>query len=98
MATGSMSPTEPRRRWATVLRSPVAHFVVIGVLLFAADRRWRATSADRGGEARHGRESISLTGEDIARVRRQWTAQHWSPPDADEEDRMIARAVEEEML
>jgi hypothetical protein len=65
-----------------------------GVLLFAADRWWHGASG-AGGETR---ESISLTAADVARLRRQWTAEHGAAPDAAEERSMIERAVDERLL
>lgn len=86
------------RRWSSAIdamgalrHSPVARFVLIGALLFAGERAWRRLLPER--------ETITLSAADVAQLRVQWTAQHdGEAPSADDERRMIERAVDEEIL
>jgi len=73
-------------RW---LRAPGVHFVAIGALLFAA-HGWYASASSR--------PAIVLAATDVARLRAEWARQHGAPPGPRESQRLIADAVDDEIL
>jgi hypothetical protein len=68
------------------LAAPLVHFVVFGVLLFAARGWWG------GGTAR---EEIVVTAADVARLREAWTREHETRPD---ERALVRAAIDDEVL
>src|SRR5262245_28725075 len=82
-------PSIGRPGRAALRRNPVAHFVAMGMLLFVVDRWWTGDST---------RESIAIASDDMARLRREWTAGHGTPPTGADENAMVERAVDEAIL
>ena len=72
-----------------VLAAPLLHFVVIGVLLFAARGWWNGRTA---------RERIVVSAADLARLREAWTREHGVRPDEATERSLVSAAIDEEVL
>jgi hypothetical protein len=69
--------------------APLLHFVVLGVVLFAARGWWN------GGTAR---EQIVVRAADVARLREAWTREHGTRPDEAVERDLVSAAIDEEVL
>src|SRR5262245_10144154 len=79
------------RRLARLARTPALHFLVAGGTLWAlAGTRTTPTSAER--------PRIVLSAADVARLRGAWLAEHGAPPGPAAERRLVADAVDEEIL
>lgn len=76
---------EPRR-W---LREPLLHFVVLGLLVFGADR-WIGSAPER--------VQIVVSEQQVARLSALWERQWRRPPSAAELDGLVADHVREEIL
>lgn len=72
------------------LRDPFVVFLLLGVGVFALDRR-------PGGGAEDSRR-IEVTGDEVDRLRTRWTAQWGRPPTGSELRTLIERTVDEEIL
>ena len=81
--------TSPKR-W---LREPLLHFLVIGVLLFAAYRMLHP-EVSRTAEVNR----IELTEDDLRQLEVGWTAQWRRPPTSEEMHRLVESRVREEIL
>jgi hypothetical protein len=79
-----------RRR---LLRTPVLHFVLLGGVLFAADA-WR----DRQLEAARELRQIRMSRADVLAMREAWERRHGTAPGPEVMTRLVADAVDEEML
>ena len=71
--------------------TPLLHFLVLGLLLFAADR-WRHAAAVPAPPP------IVISADDVAALRRGWHEQFGREPDAADERALIGLAVDEEVL
>jgi len=79
------------RRLARLGRLPAVHFLLVGGVLYVlAGTRATSGSAER--------PRIVLSAADVARLRGAWTGEHGAPPGPATEERLVADAVEEEML
>ncbi len=76
-----------------LVRAPALHFLLIGAVLLALSR-WHD---GRVGQAPP-RPRITLTADDVARLREQWNQEHGSPPGPAAEASLVADAVDEEVL
>ena len=81
--------TSPKR-W---LREPLLHFLVIGVLLFAAYRMLHP-EVSRTAEVNR----IELTEDDLRQLEVGWTAQWRRPPTSEEMQRLVDGRIREEIL
>ena len=81
--------TSPKR-W---LREPLLHFLVIGVLLFAAYRMLHP-EVSRTAEVNR----IELTEDDLRQLEVGWTAQWRRPPASEEMQRLVDGRIREEIL
>src|SRR5215510_11822399 len=77
----------------TWLREPLVHFVLLGLLLFVADRAIGSGSGASGSPAR-----IEITENDLRQLSAAWTAQWQRPPTSDELRNLVAARVREEVL
>jgi len=74
-----------------LIREPLVHFLVLGVLLFlCAD--WL------GSDGGSGERSIVVGQDDVARLAGQWEAQYGNPPSASEIEALIENHVRDEIL
>ena len=78
------------KRW---LREPLLHFLLLGVLLFAAYRMLHP-EASRPTEVNR----IELTADDLRQLEVGWTAQWRRPPTPEEMHRLVEGRVREEIL
>ena len=74
-----------------LLRDPLFHFAVLGVLLFALFR-------GLGGGAGDARSPIRLGAGDLALLQARWEQQWGRPPSAEELENLIERQLREEIL
>jgi parvulin-like peptidyl-prolyl cis-trans isomerase-like protein len=77
------------------VRAPAVHFLIIGALLFAADRAWQARSAAPAGSAR---QPIIISARQISEMRAELERKWHAPPSAPQLDGMIQRAIDDELL
>lgn len=78
------------RRW---LREPLLHFLVAGLVLFAAYRMLHPELSERAEANR-----IDVTADDIRQLEVIWTAQWHRPPTSDEMRGLVDSRVREEIL
>jgi len=85
-----------RARW---WHSPAVHFVVLGATVFALDRAvlGRVDAADTADRTRDP-SRITLGPTDVARLEATWRQETGTPPDAATRARLVADAIEEEIL
>jgi hypothetical protein len=81
----------PSKAWlASLLREPLAHFLLIGALIFAINA-FRDTPADVAGR------TIVITAKDVERLTLGWQRAWQRPPTADELDGLIRAYIKEEV-
>lgn len=80
-----------RTRLQVLMREPLVHFLIIGVLVFATHSFWMS------GQARADR-TISVTSQDIQRLSTLWAGEVGQDPTPDDIKGMIAEYVREEVL
>lgn len=76
-----------------ILRDPLAHFVILGVVLFTA-----ALISEPGPRREAGQAIVHVTESQAEAIRSAWTIQHGSPPSPDQLAGLIEKAVEDEIL
>lgn len=87
---GGDGPQANRRlRLASLLREPLLHFFVVGLLIFWAATTWRTA---------HDVRRIVITPERVADLSTKYQMQFGAPPDRAQLDRLIDGYVEEEVL
>jgi len=74
-----------------LLREPLLHFLLLGVILFAADGLLR-------GPAAPDEQVISVTAADLDRLRTLWERQHRRPPLPGEMEDLVTAHLQEEVL
>lgn len=79
------------RRLRLGTRTPLAHFVAIGVLLFGAERWWNTRQPAVP-------TPILVSGDTVDSLRRAWHEQFGREPDTGEARALVAKAVDEEIL
>ena len=79
------------RRW---LREPLLHFLVAGLVLFAAYRMLHPELSERRGSS----IGSSVTADDLRQLEVVWTAQWHRPPTSDEMRGLVDSRVREEIL
>lgn len=97
-ASGTMTPASTAApasstRWKRVLREPLVHFLVIGLVLFISYRAMHpeAESPDQSRQ-------IVLTEDDLFQISAAWLAQGRPAPTADQMQSLIEAKVREEVL
>ena len=78
------------RRW---LREPLLHFLLLGVVLFAANHYF-----ERGRGGVESSKQIQLTGDDLAQLILVFQAQWRRDPTPDELSRLVESKIQEEVL
>jgi len=78
----------------SVLRSPLVHFLVLGVLVFALVDRFGSIAADAFAP----RPVVALARDQIDELRRDFQRQTGRTPDASELRHIVSQAVDEELL
>lgn len=89
-----MPDPAPRYMLASVRKlwtSPLAHFIVVGVAVFALHTALRGSAPDEG-------RRIEIREADIERMREMWMAQWRRPPTESELDGLIDNFIREEIL
>jgi hypothetical protein len=82
-----------KTRWQRLLSEPLLHFVVVGVVLFAA---YRLVSPEP--EAGFDQKKIELTKDDVRQLAVTWLAQGRPPPTPDQLRSLMDQKVTEEIL
>jgi peptidyl-prolyl cis-trans isomerase C len=84
---------------ARVLREPLVHFAVLGVMLFVVGA-WRETTPSEPPATGPGSASEVIRVDDVVRRRlvEGWTTQNGTPPGAEDTQKMIDHWVREEVL
>ncbi len=82
-------------KWMRILRDPLLHFIVLGALVFTADR---SGLFDRTQVGAPEDAQIIVTQRDIAHLEATWTVRHNRPPTADERRSLIDQFIAEERL
>ena len=75
---------------ARLLRAPLVHFLVLGGALLALRGRFDPPRAPR--------PRVVISAADVARLTEAWTEEHGSPPDAAARERLVSKAIDEELL
>jgi peptidyl-prolyl cis-trans isomerase C len=83
----------PERKWLRLLSEPLLHFVVVGIVLFAA---YRLVSPEP--EAGVDQKKIELTKDDVRQLAVTWLAQGRPPPTPDQLHSLMDQKVTEEIL
>ena len=85
-----------------LVREPLVHFVLLGGLLFALDAIRSGHDASPPAEAcaglRGAEGPIVVDGSVRATLVRQWEQTHPTPPDAAQQERLVERWIDEEVL
>ncbi len=83
------------RRLASLSRSPLLHFAVLGSLIFGLTRWGSSGSEDSGLPLR---EPVTITTDQVERAVSKFRAQYGSPPTRMQRRALVAKLVEEEVL
>jgi hypothetical protein len=79
-----------------VIRQPILHFLVLGAVLYAADRGLASRAQDGVGGAET--TPIQISAEQVTELRRAWADRMRRPPRPEELVQQIQMAADEEML
>lgn len=87
---GPPKVTQTRRRWVTALvREPLLHFFLVGLLLFVSAQAWRSS---------HDVRRILITPERVADLATKYRMQFGTAPNRRQLDDLVAGYVDEEVL